>query len=48
MTELCGLSDLETPDELLILDEKLDERVGDLTNWQFKTLLVINNINMYI
>ena len=27
VTELCGLSDLETPDELLILDEKLDERV---------------------
>ena len=28
MTELCNLSGLETPDELLILDEKLDERVS--------------------
>ena len=28
MTELCNLSDLEIPDELLILDEKLDERVS--------------------
>lgn len=26
VTELCSLSDLETPDELLVLDEKLDER----------------------
>ena len=42
MTELCSLSDLETPDELLVLDEKLDERVSLCTGFHIRWVFESN------